>query len=314
MFVGHLDTSAAHAIAGWAWNAKENQSTSVVIKCPDGVDVKVPATLPRPDVAEKLNIGQGCGFTFSLSIGQICAGYYTVHFENGELMPNGVFCIAGESIQHAVEARWRGDEAPEHLTWGRPMTGDTFVDFMLRNGLPTFGHHRYIEAGPGYGRILRTLVKREIPIAQYAGIELSPARTKRLHDEFTTVNRNIRFYCGSCQYIQIPERFDIFFCSSTFEHLHPDFSAAMKNIKAHMVSGGRLYIDLPQADDQFRTSIATFDASAFVRIYSVSEIEEIVKSCGIEIDGMESIFLGEGIGGDGMLIPILRIAVAAQVK
>jgi hypothetical protein len=105
MFVGHVDIATACAIAGWAWNTEGNKQTAVVIKCPDSSIVTVEATSPRPDVGEKLNIDQGRGFTFSPNTKKTYAGYYSVHFENGELMPNGVVCIAAERIRrrHYVE-------------------------------------------------------------------------------------------------------------------------------------------------------------------------------------------------------------------
>ncbi len=314
MFVGYVDTATALSISGPAWNATDNKPTTVVMVFPDGSHRRVPANLPRPDVAEKLRTDMRCGFAFTPTVNETYAGCYSIQFEDGTLVPNGTIYIEAEPIRELVEGRWRRDEPEADLTWGRIMTGDSFVDFMLRNGVSARDPQKYLEIGPGYGRILRSLLDRDCRIARYLGIELSWARTRRLKASFAENCPNIDFQCASCETVAVNETFDLVFSSSTFEHLHPDFSIALNNIGKYVVRGGDVYIDFIQRDDEGKTRSSTFETGAFVRVYSIDEITALFNHCGIAINAIESIVLGEGNRGDGAAIPIKRIAVAGRME
>jgi SAM-dependent methyltransferase len=313
MFVGYVDTATASSIAGWAWNDTDSKPTTVVMVLPDGSHRRIPANLPRPDVAEKLGNDTRCGFAFSPTVTEKYAGCYSIQFEDGTLVPNGTVYIEAEPIRELVEGRWRRDEPAADLTWGRIMTGDSFVDFMLRNGLSARDPKKYLEIGPGYGRILRSLLDRDFRIARYLGVELSSARTRRLRASFAENYPNIDFQCGSCETVVVDDTFDLIFSSSTFEHLYPNFGIALRNIAKYVVDGGQLYIDFIQRDDKGVTTSSVFETGAFVRVYSIDEIKALFEDCGVVIDTIESVVLGEGNRGDGTLIPIKRIAVAGRV-
>jgi SAM-dependent methyltransferase len=314
MFVGYVDTATALSISGWAWNVTDNKPTTVVMVFPDGFHRRIPANLPRPDVAEKLGNDTRCGFAFLPTVNEKYAGCYSIQFEDGTLVPNGTIYIEAEPIRELVEGRWRQDEAAADLTWGRIMTGDSFVAFMLRNGLLARDPQKYLEIGPGYGRILRSLLDRDFRIARYLGIELSWARTRRLRASFAGNYPNIDFQCASCETMAVNEAFDVIFSSSTFEHLHPDFSIALNHIGKHVVSGGHVYIDFIQREAEGITRSSTFETGAFVRVYSIDEITALFDDCGVAIDAIETIVLGEGNRGDGTAIPIKRIAVAGRME
>jgi len=180
MFVGYVDISTARAIAGWAWNTEENKQTAVVIKCPDSSIVTVEATSARPDVGEKLNIDQGCGFTFSPNY----AGYYTVHFENGELMPNGVVCIAAERIRrrHYVEdyqalvkslfEQYAPEEAASLAVGGHyDVLGDLEIALLCYLGVDMASD--IIDVGCGSGRLATKLAPNGFT-GSYLGTDVVP--------------------------------------------------------------------------------------------------------------------------------------------
>jgi len=80
------------------------------------------------------------------------------------------------------QSRWRGDEADAGLTWGVPMSGDEFVRALCEHLV--LDNTTIVEIGPGYGRILDSLLKTASPFRRYIGLELSAARVTRLRDRF----------------------------------------------------------------------------------------------------------------------------------
>ena len=78
--------------------------------------------------------------------------------------------------------RWRGDEPDTSLTWGALWTGDAFIDRV--QGWYTFrSESSMLEIGPGYGRILDTLLQRELPFGAYFGLEIS-SNVQRLGEKY----------------------------------------------------------------------------------------------------------------------------------
>src|SRR5262249_9624696 len=91
------------------------------------------------------------------------------------------------------QLRWKADEDDAWLTWGTRMTGDSFIDAVAKYHAFSPAD-RLLEIGPGFGRLLSTILERRLPFATYQGLELSPARVEKLTRKFASPA--IRFLTG----------------------------------------------------------------------------------------------------------------------
>lgn len=173
-------------------------------------------------------------------------------------------------------ARWRLEEPDKNLTWGSIVPGDSFVDAMLKY-IELKPDMHICEIGPGYGRLLKTLLDRSLPFREYTGVELSPYRTAKLTAEYGS--DKVRFLTADVATVRLSEPCDLFFSALTFNRLFPDFTPALRNLLTHSATPrARIAIDLPLLDDDFNLEHVSFEAAAFNRVYSACEVEAIFKS------------------------------------
>jgi SAM-dependent methyltransferase len=235
------------------------------------------------------------------------------------LLPNGATTIvdavheptraAADELLSRSKTRWGGAEPDAGLTWGRPMTGDSFFDAVVQHlGTTDLAGLSLLEVGPGYGRLLKTLRQRGYGCKSYVGLELSADRVQRLTSELG--DPATRFVCGDAMRSVAGSGFDLCICSATFEHFYPDCAQALLNIRGQMSAGGRLCIDFKQYEPDMLFSCGSFESNggAFVRIYSRAELEGLFAKCGLVVEGISSITLGTGETG-----VIQRIFVCARV-
>src|SRR5436853_7504256 len=88
-----------------------------------------------------------------------------------------------ERLLTLSQVRWRSDEPDAGLTWGVRMVGDEFVRFLVSH-VTLDDTSTIVEIGPGYGRILETLLEQGLPFRRYIGLEISPARVAHLRERF----------------------------------------------------------------------------------------------------------------------------------
>jgi phospholipid N-methyltransferase len=235
---------------------------------------------------------------------------------SGDVLPHGHGELAGFSqgvactleqpqLQRLLaisQERWKGDEADVGLTWGQIFTGDSFVDALQK-------HHQFspdhdiCEIGPGYGRLLKTILERSLPFRTYTGVELSAERVRKLTAGFGS--DRVEFVQADAAVVRLSSPCDLVFSSSTFEHLFPDCSSALKNLSEYnLKDGGRLAIDFIQADPDMSHQSQNFedDGHAFVRTYSAQELRDIFRVCGLSSLEIASIVLGQAAFG-----PVRRI-------
>lgn len=270
----------------------------------------------RPDL-EAAGLGDGRrAFSFPLA-GRLGPGQNLIAMGcDGKTLYEGRVMVVEEAQAdsadtHALsQTRWRGEEAPAGLTWGRLMTGDSLWDLFERHRRFRSGDH-VLEIGPGYGRLLRTAIERKIPFASYTGVELSRARVSRLSEEFDLPNA--RFVEGDIDSWSGQRKYDVVLCSSTFEHLHPDCGAALRNIHRQLAAGGQVFIDFIAGEEPQRG----FEPNGtYIRIYDRNEIAALFAKCGYAVKAIERCTLGTGAVGpvERLVVVALPAAVAAAVN
>src|SRR5579864_5463323 len=197
---GCVDVFKETEISGWAADlAYQNSQVFVEILVNSIPIASVRGCLFRPDLLAA-GIGDGRkGFHFDPSP-YLNPGRNTVEVRyagtptelpggkgrlNGDHhgVANGLGQSELQSLLALSQERWRGDEPDALLTWGEIFTGDSFVDALLKNY--QFSPDHYIcEIGPGYGRLLQTILERRLPFRKYTGVELSPERVRKLTARF----------------------------------------------------------------------------------------------------------------------------------
>jgi SAM-dependent methyltransferase len=315
MYEGWVDAVNPDEISGWAADPERPEEPLFIDIAVNGDKVaSVKACLFRVDLKQQ---GFGDGrkvFTFNPSA-YLQAGENHVRIsyaDTGETLPNGdqslvqfhvggLEILRGKSAAELLEVsqlRWRGDEEDPWLTWRSIMTGDSFIDVVQQyHGFS--GQETILEVGPGYGRLLKTLLGRRVPFARYVGLEISRDRVERLARQFrpsaigrvgarglaekngtgtwgfgpffSRVGQKLRAALGG----QLAPKFqfvaadilrdtvdcqaDVVLCSSTFEHLFPSMLTALWNLRKMAHPGTRLFIDFIRCDDELATSAASFE-------------------------------------------------------
>src|SRR5215471_9967458 len=159
-----------------------------------------------------------------------------------------------DSLLGLSQRRWRGDEPDAGLTWGVPMVGDEFVQFLL-NHVTLRSNSTIVEIGPGYGRILDALLKEAVPFRRYIGIDISAARVDRLCEKFR--DPRIEFREGDIlSKFELNAVADLTVSSAVFEHLYPDFGAALDTISQFTKPGGATIVDFIRTDEKVETTAA----------------------------------------------------------
>jgi SAM-dependent methyltransferase len=199
------------------------------------------------------------------------------------------------------QRRWLADEPDESLTWGRLMTGDSLWE-VYREARRFVGAENILEIGPGYGRLLEAALKLKAPFGSYMGVDLSPARAKRLGGKFR--QRNIRFQAGDINVWRSETKFDVAIVSVTFDFLYPDCRRALANLRGQMAPGAHLFADFIPGEQ----STAAFEPNGtYIRCYPQAEIKELLSESGFAVRKVVPCTLGKGALG-----PVERSVVIAQ--
>jgi SAM-dependent methyltransferase len=303
-----VDEATPERVAGWVYDPqRDGRPLAVDVEINRDRVARVKACVHREDL-ERLGFGDGrIGFEFGparyLQPGDNEVRVY--YAGSDEMVDGGARTVlnldrgaAGgqhdpSDLLELSQVRWRADEDEERLTWGAPMTGDTFVDVVQRHYRFT-GRDTVVEIGPGYGRLLRCLLDRKQSFARYLGLEISAARVARLAGRFPLPG--VEFVQADILHEVPSARADVVICSSTFEHLFPSMARGLDNLRAASGPQTKLFIDFIQneGDDELRTARAYFeDTTAYIRVYSLPEIERLFAAAGFRVTALEKIVLGK---------------------
>lgn len=324
MLDGDVGEFERFGATGWAADRADLSATLSVDILKNGKRIaRVPAAGFRPDL-EAAGLGDGRkGFWFNpLDFLDAKPTRFEVVFAGTKKrLQRGLIALKPEvpNALHAPSAdvasssktRWRGVEPDTGLTWGRLMSGDTFFDAVVQHvGTAGFAEKSILEVGPGYGRLLKTLRARGYGYKSYVGLDLSAERVQRLNGELG--DARTRFVCGDAMSDVAGSGFDLFLCSSTFEHLYPNFVPALTNLRTQMSSDATLCIDFAQRDPDMLHSLAFFEepSGVFVRYYARWELERMLELCGLRVQGISSIALGVSVTEE----VVRRIFVCARTS
>lgn len=233
-----------------------------------------------------------------------------------QLLENGTQVISPDLLQdrsqfaqseERAKLRWSNDDEGASLTWGRLMTGDSFLDQVDR--FSRFSPDVTIfEIGPGYGRLLKTILQRGYAFAHFLGLDISKSRVEKLNAEFG--NERTSFVQGTCESYRPDRQFDLVLSSATCEHLFPSIAATLSQIYDSLRPGGMVFLDFICHDVNLSISRAYFEENmgeAFIRIYSEAELRTFFLEAGFEIlDIVYPLVTGLDIGHNEINVPWWR--------
>jgi len=324
--VGHLQECDENVVSGWIAHPERPSATYPVVLNVDGHEAaRVLANQPAPPGAPLPPVGGSHGFSFSprpyLPAGRHCvldaimvddAGRATVlgrgHAglldlaEIDALAPDAAAAYLSRS-----QERWREGESGASLTWGRLMTGDSFLD-EVQQARPLRETDVLVEIGPGYGRLLKTILERALPFRKYVGLDISPAKVATLQQQFST---DPRIGFQACDVIsgEVPQDATVVICSGTLEHLFPSVRGLLANLRRQIRGPFTAILDF-KADEKFMRSMAWFETAggAFVRTYTRAELENVFRDAGYQVRGIPEIVLGRSLDD----IEVKRFLVIAE--
>lgn len=218
------------------------------------------------------------------------------------LIPKGI------TSEKALE-RWEsGIDGPEKgLTWGRYLTGDKFVELATKYEI--FSKDKSIlELGPGYGRILSSIISHKIPFKSYIGIDISKQNIQFLRKKLE--NEKIKFKQGDFAKVELDETYDVVISSAVLKHQYPTFAPSLKNIQKFVNNNGIFFIDLRENIDnnssqksiekllKFGPHKSNWDMSTntFVGFYTKGEVNMVLNELSQKLIVFDHVTHDENMG------------------
>lgn len=188
---------------------------------------------------------------------------------------------AGAAAERA-KRRWREAPPDPGLTWGVEVSGDAAVEAAARFGV--FGPGRTVlEIGPGYGRVLRSVLARELEFERYIGLDLSAENVRHLSAEFA--DPRIEIVHGDVESASLEQPVDAALSFLTFKHIYPSFQAALENLRRQLRPGGRVVFDLIEGSREYFHR----DQVTFMREYTREEAAALVAAAGLDLVAIDSV-------------------------
>lgn len=134
-----------------------------------------------------------------------------------------------------------------------------------------------LEIGPGYGRILDSILDSGQGFDTYIGVDISLSNIAFLEDKYRLRGvGNVAFKHDDIYQFEAMDSYSTIFASLVFKHFYPDFSAAAKRCWDSLQLSGQLVFDFPN-DIQ---STNWESDHCFVRRYSNDEVASILSDIG----------------------------------
>jgi SAM-dependent methyltransferase len=177
-----------------------------------------------------------------------------------------------EQHRERGQRRWKDAQPDANLTFGRPLSGDAFVEKAARHG--AFGAGKTIvEIGPGYGRLLEAAVRAGVEFERWVGIDLSAKNVAYLEGRF---GDRASFVHADAETVALDRPADTVLSSLTLKHIYPSFETALRNVAA---GAQTVVVDLIEGDRRY----FQHDGATYIRWYRRDEVEAIFASCGFTV-------------------------------
>jgi SAM-dependent methyltransferase len=196
--------------------------------------------------------------------------------------PNKVPPESTESLIKKARKRWVYAKPDTHLTWDREISGDAFIKKMLRYYDKFDDTTNIIEIGPGYGRLLKSILNQHLAFKNYYGIDISKENIDYLKRTFAAPN--LQFIHANAEDVILDTTFDIAISSLTFKHIFPTFEKTLSNISKYMNKNATVFFDLIEGN------LSLFEEDeTYIRYYQKSHVKEILKHSGLKLIAFDNV-------------------------
>jgi len=176
-------------------------------------------------------------------------------------------------LTEKTKKRWLQSIPDAHLTWGINLSGDSFIDMVNIHG-------KILEIGPGAGRLLTSILKKDLTFVSYTGLDVSGKNIKFLKEKFPSPK--IEFIQGDAENALFDKKFDVIISSLTFKHMYPTFEKALINISKYLA--GTLYFDLIEGNLSYVQPDDTY-----IKYYTKNEVKKIINNSNLKLQGFDKV-------------------------
>jgi len=169
------------------------------------------------------------------------------------------------------------------LTWSLDVSGHNFIDLLEKKYHIFAPEKSILELGPGYGRILASIISKEIPFRDYVGVDISPNNIRELENKFGS--KNITFLNGNFSDVSLGKKFDVVISSLTLKHQFPTFYESLKNIVKYVTNDAFIVFDILENTDEFwlldkaQVNELGYNHSTLMNLFNnEQEMKDIIKS------------------------------------
>lgn len=148
-----------------------------------------------------------------------------------------------KELVEKAKKRWKECLPKPGLTWGRVVNGDAFMA-IFQKYFDFSDEKNILELGPGYGRILSSIILKNIPFGHYTGLDISPKNIEMLKEKFNFPN--VDFVQGDFSETSLNKKYDLVVSSLAIHHQYPTVFNSIKNISKFMNENGILIFDCPE--------------------------------------------------------------------
>lgn len=187
--------------------------------------------------------------------------------------------------------RWRESGPNEDLTLGEWLTGRGFADKLSEYG-GIGAEKSLLEVGPGYGRLIGTILEMSLPFQRYLGVDISLKNVEWLEANYRSAH--VHFRLADAETDSLGGFFNTAFCSLTMQHFYPTFERVLLNIRRHLLPGCLLVFDILEARRLWPRGFFEPYASwkSYVRTYTKAEVVRILQVTGFGLVAFDTVLHG----------------------
>jgi SAM-dependent methyltransferase len=188
-----------------------------------------------------------------------------------------------QALADRSRERWKTTKPLVGLTWGKSLSGDNFVAKV--SSYEAFAADKNIlEIGPGYGRLLKSVLKSQTLFKIYLGLDISKENVEFLTKTYASAK--VGFTLGDVEKTSLESKYDIVLSSLTLKHIFPSFEKSLANIANYLNSGAMLFFDLIEGKQEYFEN----DRVTFIRMYSKEEVSGILDRVGLQLVKFDTVW------------------------